>query len=225
MKRRLLSLVLALFCAGIPAVVATEPNRNNPEAQEKKIALTFDDGPHESYTQEILGILKKHGIRATFFIIGENAERYPDRIQTIAKDGHELGNHTYTHASVNKLSPEELAQQLEDTSRVLERLTGKRPTVFRPPFGAYNDRCVEQITALGYRCVLWSQDSRDWQLPPVQQIISSMEAKITTGDILLFHDFNRENSPTPKALEELIPKLLASGYQFVTVSELFSQNF
>ena len=224
MKRRLGVFLFALFCFLLPTVHAAEPHRNNPATKEKRIALTFDDGPHQSYTQEILAILERYGVRATFFIIGENAKRFPDRIQTIAEQGHELGNHTYTHASVNKLSEEALVKELEDTSRVLEEITGKRPTLFRPPFGAYNDRCVSKIEALGYRCVLWSQDSRDWQLPPAEKIITSMQANVTAGDILLFHDFNRENSPTPKALEELIPKLLQNGYQFVTVSELFQEE-
>lgn len=224
MIKRWLLCLMALSVALLPAVHAAEPQRNNPAAGQKRIALTFDDGPHQSYTQEILAILDRYGVCATFFIVGENAKRYPDRIQTIAEQGHELGNHTYTHAAVNKLSEEKLKQELEDTSRVLEEITGKRPTVFRPPFGAYNDKSVEQITALGYRCVLWSQDSRDWQLPPAEQIVSSMEAKVTSGDILLFHDFNRENSPTPRALEALIPKLLQNGYQFVTVSELFFEQ-
>ena len=222
--KRLFALGLSLLLLLLPSVSAAEPGRRDPNPTEKRIALTFDDGPHQSYTQEILEILKQYGVRATFFIIGENAERFPDRIRQIADGGHELGNHTYTHAAVNKLSKEALCKELEDTSRVLEQITGQRPRVFRPPFGAYNDGCVEQINALGYRCVLWSRDSRDWELPPVERIVSHMEAQVRAGDILLFHDFNRENSPTPKALRQLIPYFLEEGYRFVTVSELFSND-
>lgn len=216
--RRFGFLLLALTLI-LPAAVCADPVRKHPSTAQKRIALTFDDGPHKEYTQRILEILKTHGVKATFFIVGENAERYPDRIQTIAEEGHELGNHTYSHASVNKLSPKELEEELEKTSQIIERITGIRPKVFRPPFGAYNDSCVERITSLGYRCVLWSKDSRDWELPPVGTIVSTMEA-VSAGDILLFHDYNQKNSPTPSALEQLIPKLLQEGYEFVTVSQL-----
>ncbi len=221
MKR--VGLLFLVLLALLPARVHGDPVRKNPSVTQKRIALTFDDGPHNEYTQRILEILKKHNVKATFFIIGENAERYPNRIRSIAEGGHELGNHTYSHASVNKLSQEELEEELEKTSQILESITGVRPKIFRPPFGAYNDRCVEQITSLGYRCVLWSKDSRDWELPPVGTIVSSMEA-VNAGDILLFHDYNQKNSPTPSALEQLIPKLLEEGYEFVTVSQLLEER-
>ena len=223
MKRRI-ALWLCLTLALSLWVSAAEPHRKNTETSQKIVALTFDDGPHEAYTQTILSILEKYRIPATFFIIGENAQRYPDRVRQIHQAGHELGNHTYSHASVNTLSAQKLEEELEKTSQLIQELTGQRPAVFRPPFGAYNDRCIEQICQLGYRPVLWSQDSRDWQLPPAQRIADSMLANLSQGDILLFHDYNRRHSPTPQALEILIPKLLEEGYRFVTVSQLFAQT-
>lgn len=210
--------VLILVSVLTPQVIADEPTRCNPNVTDKLVALTFDDGPHVSYTERILDILEKYNVKATFFIIGENAVQHPETIKLIYDKGHELGNHTYTHVSINKISKEKLIDEIEKTSQVIEEICTFRPRVFRPPFGAYSDQSIATVTSLGYRSVLWSKDSRDWQLPPVEQILRAME--VSSGDILLFHDYNQANSPTPDALEMLIPKLLDKGYKFVTVTEL-----
>ena len=210
--------VLILVLVLSPKVFAQDPTRCNPDTLDKLVALTFDDGPHVRYTERILQILEKYNVKASFFIIGENAVQHPETIKKIYDQGHELGNHTYTHVSINKVSKEKLTEELEKTSHVIEEITSFRPRVFRPPFGAYSDASIATVTSLGYRSVLWSKDSKDWQLPSVDEILQSME--VSSGDILLFHDYNQANSPTPDALEKLIPRLLEKGYKFVTVTEL-----
>lgn len=221
--KRLFALLLALIFAAAP-VSALTPDRRNPDAAGKLVALTFDDGPHKEYTRQILDILDGFGVKATFFIVGSNAKAYPDRIKMIADRGHELGNHTYDHVWINKIGEEELVRQIRDTEEQIFSVTGIRPRVFRPPYGAYSEASVETVRRLGYRCVLWSQDSRDWQLPPAEKIVGSITDGCKNGDILLFHDYNLKNSPTPRALRELIPRLLDMGYRFVTVSELFGDG-
>ena len=217
--KRLIAFVLAALALAAPALAA-EPARRNPAAG-KRVALTFDDGPHREYTAEILGILEENGVKATFFIIGENAEEYPDRVRMIRDAGHELGNHTYSHAQISRLGDEELKSEVSRAQKAIFDACGVEPKVFRPPYGAYSDHSVELIEKMGFRCVLWSQDSRDWQLPPSERIVSSIGSSLSEGDVLLFHDYNRPDSPTPAALRELIPRLKDAGWEFVTVSELF----
>ncbi|MBQ9545380.1 MAG: polysaccharide deacetylase family protein [Clostridia bacterium] len=217
--KRLTASLLAVLALAVPAR-ADEPARCNRNAG-KRVALTFDDGPHREYTEEILKILEENGVRATFFVIGENAGEYPDRVKMISDAGHEIGNHTYSHAMINRLSETELKSEIERAQKAILDACGTEPKVFRPPYGAYNDRSIGIVEEMGFRCVLWSQDSRDWQLPPSESIVSAIAGSLSEGDVLLFHDYNRPESPTPSALRALIPMAKSAGWEFVTVSELF----
>lgn len=187
---------------------------------EKKIALTFDDGPSRENTNKILRVLEEYDVKATFFVIGENANADPERIRKISEAGHEIGNHTYTHAYASRISEEALRKEVEKTENTLYEITGKRPTIFRPPGGYYDQRSLSVLESMGYRSVLWSVDTRDWSMPRCQDVIAQVEKDTTSGDIILFHDLEDKRLPTPKALEELIPYLIENGYEFVTVSEL-----
>lgn len=194
------------------------------ETAEKKIALTFDDGPSKQNTDQILSILKEYNIRATFFVIGENAEKDPDRIRSIFDAGHEIGNHTYSHAYISKISQEELKKELTRTDDILKSITGSRPTVFRPPGGYYDDASLAVVDSMGYRVVLWSVDTRDWSIPKSEKIVSKVEERAGSGDIILFHDLEDKRLPTPEALKKIIPYLIENGYEFVTISELLDQE-
>ena len=130
------------------------------ETEEKKIALTFDDGPSKRNTREILDILEQFNIHATFFVIGENAAKDPERVKSIFDAGHELGNHTYTHAYISKIGEDEVRREIEKTEQVLMEITGQKPRVFRPPGGYYNDASLEIVESMGYQSVLWSLDTR-----------------------------------------------------------------
>ena len=192
----------------------------NAHAEDKRIALTFDDGPHIKYTLEILDILKENNATATFFIIGENAEAHPEIIEKIISSGCEIGNHTWSHAFLDKLNSKDIYEEISKTDTLLKNLTGKSPRVFRPPGGRYNECVLKIAESFGYTTVLWSKDTRDWSCPTVDKVISSALDNPTNGDIILFHDYNAKNSPTPEALRKILPKLIENGYKTVTVSEL-----
>ncbi len=190
---------------------------------EKKVALTFDDGPHYKYTEQILDILKKYGVKATFFVIGVNAEKYPQKVKRISDEGHEIGNHTYSHLNLKELDEKEIRQELIKGERIIEKITAKKPKLLRPPGGTYSDAVVKTASEMGCDVILWSQDTRDWAHTPADKIACGIIDNVKGGDIVLFHDFVSPDTPTPEALEKIIPQLLKSGYKFVTVSELIGK--
>lgn len=181
--------------------------------QERKIALTFDDGPHPTLTPKILDILKKYNVKATFFVVGENVKNYPDVVERILNEGHELGNHTYTHDTIS-------STEIEACENAILELTDQKPKIFRPPEGLIN-KGVKAISAdLGYDIILWSIDTRDWDHTPPKTICGMVLNNLKTGSIILMHDYIGHNSPTPTALEYMLPKILEMDYRFVVVSEL-----
>ncbi len=193
-------------------------------AQEKsgRIALTFDDGPHYKYTEEILDILKKNDVRATFFTVGTNAERFPELIRRELSEGHEVANHTYSHKHMAKLTEAEFKNEVEGWENVIYEGHGYRSDLFRPPEGILTDGEKQAIAELGYDVVLWSIDTRDWAHNKVERIVDTVISDVTDGSVILFHDFVSGDSPTPEALEMIIPKLKEMGYEFVTVSQLMN---
>ena len=193
-------------------------------AAAKEIALTFDDGPSRQNTEEILKILEEYGIRATFFVIGENAAADPERIRMIHEAGHEIGNHTYTHAYISKIRPDELREEIRKTEEVLKSITGEKPTVFRPPGGYYDQASLGVLEEMGYQSVLWSLDTKDWSMPKSDTIASKIEENAVGGDIILFHDLNDKRLPTPEALKRILPYLKENGYEFVTISEMIERE-
>ena len=218
--------LLALLCAAalcFPAQGAAAPYRKSA-SPAKQIALTFDDGPSRRNTQEILSILKEYGVSATFFVIGENAEKDPDRIRMIFDEGHEIGNHTYTHAYISQISEDALRKEIQKTEDVLREITGERPVVFRPPGGYYNDASLKVVEKMGYRSVLWSLDTRDWSMLKCGAIVSKVEKNVKGGDIILFHDLEDKRLATPAALREILPFLVENGYEFVTISQMIENE-
>lgn len=218
-----LTLVIALLLLPVSAIDGERIARRGPGGTGK-LALTFDDGPHPKYTEQILAILKEYDCKATFFVIGENVRAHPELLKAEFEAGHEIGNHTDTHAMLNTVTLAKACLEVNRCANAIEEVIGVRPRVFRPPGGAYSDQKIRAITEMGYRCVLWSQDSRDWTCPSVETTIQNAKKDLSGGAILLFHDFNGACSPTPDALRTLIPELKAQGYEFVTVSELFGDG-
>ena len=185
-----------------------------------RVALTFDDGPHPRYTPLILDILKEFDVPATFFVVGSNVEFYPDLTRRIASEGHEIGNHTYHHNHVAKMSLEDLTQDITRCNDAVEKVTGARPRYFRPPEGVCNKSVQEICNTTNTTIVMWSVDTRDWAHTPIAEICQNVRRNTKNGSIILMHDFIGKNSPTPKALRQIIPMLLELGYEFVTVSQL-----
>ncbi len=190
----------------------------------KIVALTFDDGPHPKYTAEVLNLLEKYEAKATFFIIGKNAEKYPELVLRSYTNGHELANHTYTHSL--KLSVSELQEELQQTNDTIYSITGFHPTLFRPVGGNYTDKMINVAVKDGYKVVMWSwhQDTEDWKQPGVKKIVKKVLKGTKPGDVILFHDGGGDRAQTIDALEEILPALQKQGYTFVTISELIENN-
>lgn len=186
----------------------------------KVIALTFDDGPHPKETDEVLDVLKKYNVKATFFIAGKHANWYPKPLIRANQEGHEIGNHTFNHYDINKLSAEQLEKEIIKCEEVLEKVIGKKTNLFRPPYGSYNKEVLESIARKhNYKIVLWTTvDAKDWQNPKAHEISDTIINNAKNGDIILLHDYATEN--TVEALDVLIPKMIEKGYKFVTISEL-----
>lgn len=198
---------------GIYRSVSLDPDK-------KQVALTFDDGPHPRLTKEILEILDEYGVKATFFMIGENVKNYPEAAKAVADAGHEIGNHTETHKHLRSLNEATLTKELEACKNSIFSVCGVYPTLFRPPEGAtpaFVLKCAERFS---YPVILWSIDTKDWEIKNTGKIADSVLSGIKPGAIILMHDYVGKNSKTPAALRVLLPKLLEEGYEFVSVSEL-----
>lgn len=228
-KRRIASgllcavLILSIFFPFFPGILAGAegeyPIYREKNLKKKMIALTFDDGPHPVHTPEILDILKEYGVHATFFVIGQNAEYYPELIRRELAEGHEIGNHTYSHPHVSKITTDQLLNEILDTEDVLLSVCGYQPRLFRPPEGCYSEVIGNLLVRMDYVPVIWSVDTLDWKRPAASAIENRILGHVKSGDIILCHDYVTKSN-TPAALRKVIPALLEEGYEFVTVSEL-----
>lgn len=215
-----------LFLLSSSSIVSSKENNNNDvfikngSREEKLIALTFDDGPHPKETNEILDVLKKYDVKATFFVVGKHCNWYSKPLIRASKEGHEIGNHTFNHPDISNLSTDDIKKEIKLCEDTIVKLTGVKPTLFRPPFGSYNQGELGQIAKdCGYKIVLWTTvDAKDWKNPPPSQTSNIIISKVRNGDIILLHDYGTEN--TVKALDIIIPTMMKNGYKFVTVSEL-----
>lgn len=228
MGRRALSLFLLLSLFLFPALRVHGASQGGAythvATDEAVVALTFDDGPHPRYTPKILDILAENDARATFFVIGKNLEHYGDIAERAVREGHEIGNHTYSHPTLFQLDDGEILYEILKNEAIIEEKTGYMPTLFRPPEG-YCTTAIERVAKnAGSDVVLWSVDTRDWSGIASARIVSHVMENVRPGSIILFHDYIAENSPTPAALKEILPRLRAAGYRFVTVSELITHT-
>jgi len=190
------------------------------KTDEKVIALTFDDGPHKKYTPEILDILSKYNAKATFFIVGENAEKNPELALRVHEEGHELAIHTYTHPFRTNVA--NLIKEIKQTHATIYGITGYSPVLFRPVEGQYTDAMIDAIVKEGYKVVMWSWhlDTFDWKSPGERKIINTVLKGAKPGSVVLFHDGGGNREQTVKAMKKIIPELEKQGYKFVTISEL-----
>ena len=187
---------------------------------EHHIALTFDDGPHSEKTDKILDVLKENNVKATFFVVGENATGNEDIIERIIDDGHEIGNHTFGHKYLFKVDRSVMEREIDLCDDEIFNHSEYNATLFRPPGGIYNDLLTAVCNERGYSMVLWSIDTRDWAGTSAEDIESEILKNVEDGAIILMHDYVSGDSYTDVALASVIPKLKELGYSFVTVSEL-----
>lgn len=195
-----------------PLVPAGQQNTDDPNA--KRIALTFDDGPHPKVTEGILDILDKYQAKATFFMLGSRVQYYPDIAKDVLARGHEVGNHTWNHSVLTKLSTEQVSKEYTSTVGAITQAIGQGPTVFRPPYGATNDSVNGQIPV---PVVLWSIDTMDWKHRNAQQLLPYVQNNLHNNAIVLMHDIHQS---TADGLDSVLAYLQSQGYEFVTVSEI-----
>ncbi len=186
----------------------------------KKIALTFDDGPHPRLTPKILEVLDKYSVKATFFVIGVNVKNYPKQLEMILDSGHEIGNHTYSHNVLKSVPKTKIEKEIIDTELQINRIRSYDLMLLRPPCGLYDEALEKIAQEKENKIVLWSLDTLDWAHASTKVMAKKILKNVKDGDIILFHDYVSGEYNTPEALDIIIPILLEKGYEFVTVSEL-----
>lgn len=194
-----------------------------------RIALTFDDGPNEPYTSQILDVLREKGVRATFFVVGANVEAMPDTVRRAAAEGHAIGNHSYAHAKGDALWDARYGD-VRQTQRAIERILGAGATVYRSPSGFHTPWQLWAVRREGLTAVHWDVQTKDWERPDPETIVRRVLASAGPGAIVLMHDGDGTNhgtdrSPTVAALPEIIDQLQRRGYELVTVPELLGLPF
>ena len=182
--------------------------------EKPKVALTFDDGPHPVYTEEILDGLRKKGVKATFFVIGKSVEEQKEIIERMGEEGHLIGNHTYDHVNLGQLGKKEVCVQIDKTNKAVSDITGQEMVYMRPPFGEWNknnDCLVDMIP------VLWTVDTKDWLYQSPSYSMKQVREHVKDGSIILMHDYYKTSV---EAAMEIVDYLLEEGYEFVTVDEI-----
>jgi peptidoglycan/xylan/chitin deacetylase (PgdA/CDA1 family) len=203
-----------------PSVVVLRGNLDS-----NQIALTFDDGPDPRYTPQVLDKLKKHGVKATFFVMGSRANAHREIMKRTISEGHEIGNHSYWHPNFPKEELGRINWEINETDRVLEDVVGYKPRLFRAPYGALNEGLVERLIDLNNIAVTWSVDSTDWMQLTSEQVQKNVLGNVHPGAIILMHDgghWTMDLSGMIKSLDVIIPKLKGDGMKFVTIPEMFN---
>ncbi|KAA9015997.1 polysaccharide deacetylase family protein [Niallia endozanthoxylica] len=198
---------------------------NEVPTKQKVVAITFDDGPNPIYTPQVLDIFLKAKGKATFFVVGEQAEQNPEIVKRAFDEGHEIGNHTYTHFKLSQLRQQQCIEEIERNEQLIQSLTGQKPVVFRPPYLDYHQELTAILEEKGYSMIgALNLEARDWEQPGTEHILSASRSCIKNGSILIFHDGFNDRSQTVEAVQILVSELTTQDYQLVTVSELLKQT-
>ncbi|ACB85631.1 polysaccharide deacetylase family protein [Natranaerobius thermophilus] len=201
---------------------------NFGEEADKQIALTFDDGPDDYYTDEVLDILDEYQIPSTFYFVGNQIENYPEVVERTDSEGHEIGNHSWDHSNFLDLESEEIEEQVLKTEEAIKEITGNRTATFRPPYGALDTQGIAQLAEMDYNVINWSVDSWDWLDKHPDLFHINVLPNVDSGSIILMHSYSSGEDDNRdhllEALPELIETLKSQGYEFVTVSELLNVN-
>lgn len=229
-KRQIGLAVMALALAVVTVVGSTKAfakeNKKLPiycvERQDKKIALTFDAAWGNDDTGTLIDILAKYNAKATFFVVGQWVDKYPESVKQLSDAGHQVQNHSDDHPYMSKLSAEQMLSQLERCSEKIAAITGDTPTLFRPPYGDYNTNVVTTVESFGMKTIQWDVDSLDWKdSSTAQSIAERVIGKVKPGSIVLFHN---DAEYTPDALPVILENLSKQGYTFEFVSDLIYQD-
>ena len=221
LKKRILVCIILLLFLAVMCMIGVFSQRSIQamgnaiqEADSKKIALTFDDGPHPYYTQQLLKGLKERNVKATFFITGQNVKAYPEIVKEIYAEGHLIGNHTYSHIQLTSKNEESFKQEIVRTNEAIKEVTGQDTIYVRPPYGSWNKEFEKELNMFP---VLWTVDPLDWCSSDASRIVRSVCSKAKENDIILMHD---QYKTTVTAALKIVDELTQKGYEFVTVDEL-----
>ena len=218
-------LALCLLCMVPRAAMAAATQRDLPiycvQKDSKVCSLTFDAAWGNEDTQQLIDILGKYNIKATFFVVGEWVDKYPESVKALHDAGHEIMNHSDNHPYFTKLSAEQIKIQLNTCNEKIAAITGVTPILFRPPYGDYNDSVVATVRECGMYCIQWDVDSLDWKDPTPDQICQRVLKRVQPGSIVLFHNAAKN---TPAALPSVIEGLIQQGYSMVPVSQLILRD-
>jgi len=225
-----LAVILLFVCAGgvnATSVFLGYSNKECPiysvDRDDNYVSLTFDAAWGADKTESILKILQSYNIKATFFLVGFWVEKYPEESKLIADDGMEIGSHSNTHPDMAKLSADDITLELNTAKNTIVNATGVTPTLFRAPYGSYNNRLISTAKSLGYTPIQWSVDTLDWKGYDVKTIVTRVTSKINSGSIILFHN---NSDHVLDALPVVIDRLLMDGYKFTTVGDLvYKDNY
>lgn len=217
-----LAVVAIFWVVNSPSVVgASASDRQLPiynvKRDNKAVSLTFDAAWGNEDTQELIDIFAKYNVKATFFLVGQWVDKYPESVQALADAGMEIGNHSDDHPHMAKLSEKQIRDEISACNEKIGALTGTAPTLFRCPYGEYNDEVISTINEMKMYPIQWNVDSLDWKGISADEIYKRVTENVVPGSIVLFHNAAEH---TPEALEDIIEYLLAEGYEIVPVSEL-----
>jgi len=222
--------MLGAFCVFFDQAILTRRGTIfRIQTSEKKVALTFDDGPSVDWTPKVLDELKKAGIKATFFMIGHHVKEYPELAKRVADEGHIIGNHGYAHSVMMYYTPAEIEEEIKYTEMVIREATGQTTKYFRPPKAWLRKKIKDKVKSMGYDIVLWSLNSKDWVAFNHKKMVKYISRHIKSGDILLFHDsgnvISREGGSrrqTVKSITLLTKTLKEKGFEIVSLEELIN---
>lgn len=230
-----IGLIIILGCAGglayaciIPSSRVFSPVVNRGPGESRSVVLTFDDGPAPPFTEQVLEILAEHGIQATFFLCGKNVESHPELARRIVREGHTIGNHTYSHPFLFARSRSFIAREIDRAQEAIERITGVRPTLFRPPYGVRWFGLMPILRERGLRMVMWSVMGFDWKYQ-TQGIIWAIKSRLHPGAVILLHDGHEQPPPagidqssTVAALPAIIEAATRSGLAFAPIERFMA---
>ncbi len=218
----LLAAAAMFYVVNAPAAVGVSaPARQLPiycvQRDQKMLAISFDAAWGNEDTQQLIDILGRFQVKATFFVVGDWVDRYPESVKALSDAGHEVMNHSNTHAHYPQMSPDEVTADLNACNDKIEAITGKRPTLVRFPYGDYDDNSIRAARSIGMEPIQWDVDSLDWKEIPASEITQRVTTKVQPGSIVLFHNAAIH---TPEALPDILETLLQEGYTFVPISQI-----
>ena len=218
-----LCLILAVIAAAVGSFsVFANEERKLPiycvETEKKQIAISFDAAWGNDDTETLINILKEYAVPATFFVVGAWVDKYPESVKQLSDAGHQIQNHSNTHPYMTQLSKEQMCNEIENCNKKIEAITGTCPTLFRPPYGDYDNAVVESVQGMNMYTIQWSVDSLDWKDNATpDSICKRVTSKVKNGSIVLFHN---DADHTPAALPNILGCLKDEGYEFVFISDL-----